>query len=122
LQLLKKSLPKFRAYYFFLSIIFLASPVLLPYLVPAGTFVLSQFVSVIIGFSASAGILPLGTIFLFASFEVVVYAVVREVKSKIFGSPPLHSPISVMDAEVRRKISAEKLGDLLEEQPEEITY
>jgi len=123
LLLLKKTLPKLRTYYLFLSIMFLTSLTLLPWIVPAGTFALGQAVGMLIVFSASAGILaPFGTTFLFASVEVVIYAAVREVKSKIFGFPPSHSLISATSAAVRKHISYENLGDLLEKQPEEITY
>lgn len=123
LLLLKKTLPKLRAYYLFLSIIFLASLVLLSYMVPAGVFALSQVVGMVIVFSASAGILaPFVTIFLFASVEVVAYATARAVKSKIFGFPPSDSLISATSATARTQISYENLGDIFEEQPEEITY
>jgi hypothetical protein len=123
LLLLKKTLPMLRAYYLLLSITFLASLALLPYMVTAGTFALSQVASVVIGFSVSAGILaPFVTTFLFALVEVLVYAIVRGVKTKIFGFPSAHSLISAVSATVRTKISYEKLGDILEERPEEITY
>jgi hypothetical protein len=123
LLLLKKTLPKLRAYHLFLSIIFLACLASLPYMVPAGVFALGQAVGMMIEFSASAGTLaPFGTIFLLASVEVVAYATVRRVKSRIFGFPPSHSLISATSATARTKISYENLGDIFEEQPEEMTY
>jgi hypothetical protein len=123
LLMLKKTLPKLRAYYLLLSITFLASMALLPYMVTAGTLALSHIASMMIGFSVSAGILaPFVIAFLFASVEVLVYVIVREIKNKIFGFPPAHPLISAASAEARAKISREKLGDLLEERPEEMTY
>jgi hypothetical protein len=123
LLIIKKILPKLRAYYLFLSITFLASIVALPYMVPAAVLALAQAVGAMFEFSTSAGTLaPFGVIFLFAATEVVIYVGVTKIKSRIFGFSSSQPLISATSAKARMSVTVETLNHVFEENPEEITY
>jgi hypothetical protein len=86
LSVLKRILPKLRAYYILLSAAFFASAVALPYVVPAAMMTLAQVTSAAINFSAPDSVLAAYvTVLLFAAAEVIVYVTARKVKSRIFG-------------------------------------
>lgn len=122
LLVIKKLLPKLRAYYILLAIAFLASLVVLPYLVPAAVMAFALVVGVV-EFSASAGVLaPFGIIFLFAAAEVAVYFAFREVRRRIFGFPSSQSLVSPLSAHARAQITRETLQHVFEKNPEELTY
>lgn len=123
LLVIKKILPKLRAYYLFLSVAFLASLAVLPYAVPAIVMAFAQAVGAVFEFSVSAGILvPFGLILLFAVAEIVVFATVGKVKSRIFGFPSSQLLISAASARSRANITSETLHHVFEENPEEMTY
>jgi hypothetical protein len=100
---------------------FFASSVVLPYVIPAAIMVLAKFASAVINFSAPAGVfVAYTTIVILAAAETIVYMIARKAKSKIFGFPSAHSPISAMSAAARSWISCtEGFGYILEQRPEE---
>lgn len=123
LSVLKKILPKLRAYYLLLSVTFLASLVALPYVVPAVVMAFARATGAVFEFSTSAGVLVAFVIVsVFAAAEMMVYVAVRKVKGKIFGFPSAQSLISAASATARTRITGETLQHVFEENPEELTY
>jgi hypothetical protein len=123
LSVLKKILPKLRAYYLLLSVAFLASLIALPYVVPAAVMAFAQAVGAVFEFSASAGVLAAFIIVLvFGAAEMMVYVAVRKVKSRILGFPSTQSLISAASANARSRITSETLQHVFDENPEELTY
>jgi hypothetical protein len=86
LSVVKRILPKLRAYYILLSVAFFASAVALPFVVPAAIMALAQVATAVIDFSAPVGVLAAYvTVLVFAAAEVIVYVVARKAKSRILG-------------------------------------
>jgi len=120
LLLIRKTLPKLRAYYLLLAVTFLASFVVLPYVVPAAVMAFAQVFGAVVKFSAFAGVLVAFIIvFLFVVVEIMVYAAVRRVKSRIFGFPSAQSLISAGSVAAAHTLRAQHI---FEENPEELTY
>jgi hypothetical protein len=92
LSMMRKTLPKLRAYYLLLSVAFFASFVAFPYIIPVAVMAFAQAVGAVFEFSASAGVLVAFIIVLvFAAAEMMVYVAVRKVKSRIFSVPSAQS-------------------------------
>jgi hypothetical protein len=100
LSVLKRIMPKLRAYYLLLSVAFFGSSVALPYVVPAAIMTLAQVASALISSSAPAEVLSAYiTVLVFAAAEVIIYVVARKAKSRILGFPSTQSLISAISGE-----------------------
>jgi len=89
LFLVKETLPKLTVYYLLLAIMFFASSITLPYIVPAALLTFAQFVRVT--FPVSVFFAPLAPYFvaLLLSFVIVIIQLAaKKVKSEVFGFPP----------------------------------
>jgi len=89
LFLVKETLPKLTVYYLLLAIMFFASSITLPYIVPAALFTFAQLVRVT--FPVSVFFAPLAPYFaalLLSIVIVIAQLAAKKVKREIFGFPP----------------------------------
>lgn len=85
----KDALPKLSVYYSFLAIVFFASAVALPYVVPAFLMILARFAGGIIETSTIFGFLSIiVAALLYAPVVYAVYAVAKKIRSTIVGFTP----------------------------------
>lgn len=97
LLLVKNTLPRLTAYYLLLTIVFFASSITLPYVVPAFLLTSAQFVRVT--FPVSVFFAPLAPYFatvLLSIIMVIVQLAVKKVKSEVFGFPSSEKITSVI--------------------------
>jgi len=123
LSLVKKTLWKLSVYYLFLSLVFLGSFFVMPQVFPQLFSAFVYFIGIIGSTSVLTNILaPIVTSFLIALSTVAIFLIARRVKSKIFGFPPPGSLTSVGSATVRYKIAYENQTQILESDPDELTW
>jgi hypothetical protein len=98
LFLVKETLPKLTVYYLLLGIMFFASSMALPYIVPATLLTFAQLVRVTSPVSMSfAPLAPYLVALLLAIFLVTVQLAAKKVKSKVFSFPPSEKITSLIN-------------------------
>jgi len=123
LSIIKKTLWKMSVYYLFLSLIFLGSFFAMPQVFPQFFLAFVYFIGIIGSISGLTNILaPIVTSFLFALSTVAIFLVARRIKAKVFCFAPPGSLTSVHSASARQRISYEGRNQILESDPEELTW
>jgi hypothetical protein len=95
LSIVKETLPKLKTYYLSLAIIFFASSMILPYVLPGAMFIFVRFITAPIESAPSQGIFAAYyTVLLLVAVTLTIPVIAGKIKSKIFGFPPQESLVS----------------------------
>ena len=82
-EIIKNALPKMSNYYLLLALLFLASAVILPYIMPSTMWVFARFLGLIVEGGALTGFLaPLTAVLLFSLSTVIAQITVRKVRGR----------------------------------------
>lgn len=88
LSIVKETLPKLKTYYLALAIVFFASSVMLPYILPGAVFVFVRFVTAPIESAPSQGVLAVYyTVLLLVVATLTIQFTADKIRSKILGLP-----------------------------------
>lgn len=96
LSIVKQTLPKLKTYYLSLAIVFFASSVMLPYILPGAIFVFVRFVTAPIESAPSQGVLAIYyTVLLLVVATLTIQFTADKIRSKILGLPLPQSLIAL---------------------------
>lgn len=126
LSFAKITLRRLSAYYLVLAVCFTACFLVIPHVFPAMLWMFAYAVGNLASITTINGsfdvLAPFVASFFFAISTLAVFVIARKIKARILDSSPPGSLTSATSAEIRRKITYERQDQILDSDPEEMTW
>jgi hypothetical protein len=126
LSFAKITLRRLSAYYLVLAVCFTACFLVIPHVFPAMLWMFAYAVGNLASMTTIVGsfdiLTPFVASFFLAISTLAVFVIARKIKARILDFSPPGSLTSATSAEIRRRITYERQDQILDSDPEEMTW